>query len=135
MAGSHFAHAGPPQCLARASVVTPIVAALGTLLVCLVPAHYPAERTDVNLAPPMDAYLRVNQVGYSTIQSKSAILMSSGIESGALFHLIRAANGEVAYTGHVAVDLGGWSDRFSHTYQLDFTRVVEPGTYYLQVDG
>ena len=81
------------------------------------------------------AYVRVNQVGYITGETKWAILMATGSESGASFSVVNAANGHSVYSAPIGGSKGTWSSDYPHTYLLDFSAVQTSGTYTLQVQG
>src|SRR5579863_10472410 len=69
------------------------------------------------------AYVRVNQVGYVTGQTKQGVLMATGSESGATFSVIDTASGKMVYTAPIGKSLGSWSSTFPNTYSLDFSTV------------
>jgi endoglucanase len=74
-----------------------------------------------------NAYVRVNQVGYITAETKQAILMASGTESGAMFSVINSSNGKTVYSAPIGAGQGNWSKAFPNTYLLDFSTVQAPG--------
>ncbi len=79
-----------------------------------------------------EIYLRINQMGYLPGEYKCAILFSDRPVRGELL-LVSAKNGEtVRRIGPRRVERPGWG-RFGHYYEADFTRVMEPGKYYLEV--
>ncbi|HLV97420.1 MAG TPA: glycoside hydrolase family 9 protein [Ktedonobacterales bacterium] len=81
------------------------------------------------------AYVRVNQVGYVTSETKQAILMASGAESGASFSIINTSTGSTIYHAAIGASQGSWSSSFSHTYLLDFSAVKAAGSYAIHVSG
>ena len=81
------------------------------------------------------AYVRVNQVGYSNGETKQAVLMASGTESGATFSVINTSTGKGVYKAPIGASLGSWSSTFPNTYLLDFTPVQTTGSYSIQVSG
>jgi hypothetical protein len=81
------------------------------------------------------AYVRVNQVGYISGETKRAILMATGSESGATFNVINTANGHSVYSAPIGASQGSWSSAFPDTYLLDLTQVQTRGSYTIQVDG
>src|SRR6266852_4038859 len=81
------------------------------------------------------AYVRVNQVGYISGETKRAILMATGSESGATFNVLNTANGHSVYRAPIGASQGSWSSAFPDTYLLDLTPVQTRGSYTIQVDG
>src|ERR1700676_2909675 len=53
-----------------------------------------------------NAYVRVNQVGYLKSETKQAILMASGTESGATFRVINTTNGKTVYAAPIGASQG-----------------------------
>ncbi|MBA3943348.1 MAG: glycoside hydrolase family 9 protein [Herpetosiphonaceae bacterium] len=80
------------------------------------------------------AFIRVNQIGYSTSGMKQAVLMASGSEKGAIVKLVDAAGGTL-WSGAIGPKLGAWSSGFPDVYLLDFSTVHIAGSYTLQVAG
>lgn len=81
------------------------------------------------------AYVRVNQVGYVTDQTKSAILMATQAESGAIFHVINTSTGQTVYSAPIGASQGSWSTTFPDTYVLDFSAIHNAGSYTINVSG
>ncbi|HEY6411251.1 MAG TPA: glycoside hydrolase family 9 protein, partial [Ktedonobacteraceae bacterium] len=81
------------------------------------------------------AYVRVNQVGYVISDTKQAILMATGPESGATFRVINTNNGHVVYSAAIGPSQGSWSSAFPNTYLLDFSPVKTAGSYRIEVRG
>jgi endoglucanase len=79
------------------------------------------------------AFIRVDQVGYTSAAPKRAYLLSRRDESGASFS-VRSPGGAVVFGGTLGASLGGWSARFGYVYALDFNGVQTPGTYTLSLD-
>jgi len=105
----------------------PILIALSSsLIVASVISTTPAR------AVTPSAFVRVNQVGYPTASAKRAFLMSSDVETGAVFDVKDAGNATV-FSAAVGSDLGSWSSAFPHVYALDFTAFATPGTYSIVV--
>ena len=78
------------------------------------------------------AYVRVNQVGYSTSAAKRAYLMSNVSESGASFSVMDGST--AVFTAPIGPQLGSWSSNFPHVYALDFPTTAA-GTYTITVSG
>ena len=91
-------------------------------------------RSGISHAASGSAYVRVNQVGYVIGQTKQAILMASGSESGATFSLVNA-HGQNIYSAPIGASQGSWSSTFPNTYLLDFSTVQTPGSYTIIVRG
>jgi len=84
-------------------------------------------------ATAVGAFVRVNQVGYPSADSKRAYLLASVPETGATFAL---SNGSTDVFGApIGPDRGRWSAAFPHVYVLDFDAVTTPGTYTIAVTG
>jgi endoglucanase len=114
--------------MARLAAITMAVAAL-----CAAPASarvlQPAELPH---AVAGSAYVRVNQVGYSTSAAKRAYLMSSTSEAGATFSVMDGST--AVFTARIGPQLGSWSANFPHVYALDFPTTAA-GTYTITVSG
>ncbi|HZI35827.1 MAG TPA: glycoside hydrolase family 9 protein, partial [Gaiellales bacterium] len=78
------------------------------------------------------AYVRVNQVGYSTSAAKRAYLMSSVSEAGASFSVLDGST--AVFSAPIGPQLGSWSANFPHVYALDFPTTAA-GTYTITVSG
>src|SRR5215467_11617844 len=78
------------------------------------------------------AFVRVNQVGYGSGQTKRAYLMSSGAETGATF-AVKNSGGVTVFSGPIGANLGSWSRSFGNVYALDFDTVTAAGTYTISV--
>ena len=81
------------------------------------------------------AYVRVNQIGYVTGETKQAVLLASRSESGATFSVLNASTGQSVYTASIGARPGSWSSAFPNTYMLDFTHVQAAGSYRIHVNG
>lgn len=82
-----------------------------------------------------NAYVRVNQVGYTTTQSKRAYLMAGGSESGATFSVINSSGSTVFGPAAIGANLGSWSNGYPDVYALDFDNFATAGTYSISVSG
>jgi endoglucanase len=81
-----------------------------------------------------DAFVRVNQVGYTTDGSKRAYLMS-GVDLAGTPFSVRGAAGGAPFSGTIGASLGSWSRSYPFVYALDFDAVTAAGTYTITVDG
>ncbi|GCF08401.1 hydrolase [Dictyobacter arantiisoli] len=81
------------------------------------------------------AYVRLNQVGYITGETKQAILLASGSDSGASFSLVNTTTGITVYSGTVGSSKGSWSSTFPDTYLIDFSSFQTAGSYSIHVSG
>jgi hypothetical protein len=110
-----------------------MVAAVGAA-VWVVPAS--AQRLSLDLpataAGSPAAFVRVNQLGYTTSSSKRAYLLSSVRDGAATFSVV--GGGGAVYSARVGRDLGRWSARFPHVYALDFPTTAD-GVYKIRVSG
>ena len=87
-------------------------------------------------APPTSsqtAFVRVNQVGYTTADSKRAYLLASATETGATFSVISGST--TVFSGPIGANLGSWSSAYPNVYALDFSSVAAAGTYTIAVTG
>jgi len=108
----------------RRTLVGPCVALTVTSAIAFSPAVRAATGS---------AFVRVNQVGYATADSKRAYLQASGAENGATFAL--RSGSTTVFSGSVGVNLGSWSSAYPDVYALDFTGVTAAGTYTISVTG
>ncbi|HTG48152.1 MAG TPA: glycoside hydrolase family 9 protein [Actinomycetota bacterium] len=79
------------------------------------------------------AFVRVNQVGYPSTDTKRAYLLASAPETGATF-AVRNGTTDV-FGAPIGADQGRWSPTFPHVYVLDFDGVTAPGVYTIEVTG
>lgn len=86
------------------------------------------------VALAQSAFVRINQIGYVSAQSKRAYLMSSGSESGATF-TVKNSGGSIVFSGAIGANLGSWSRTYKNVYALDFDTVTAAGTYSINVSG
>jgi endoglucanase len=77
------------------------------------------------------AYIRINQVGYTTSATKRAYLMASAAETGATF-AVKNSSGTTVFSAAVGTSLGAWGT-FTSVYALDFDSVSTAGTYTISV--
>jgi endoglucanase len=81
------------------------------------------------------AFVRVNQIGYSTpSEAKRAYLMASAAEAGATFE-VRDSTGTTVFSAPIGTSLGSWSSAYPDVYALDFNSVSAPGSYTIAVAG
>ena len=85
----------------------------------------------ISAAQGQSAYIRVNQVGYPSAESKRAYLMATGSENGTTF-VVKNSAGITVYSGAVGATLGAWGS-FKFVYPIDFDSVTTAGTYTLTV--
>ncbi|GII90303.1 glycoside hydrolase family 9 protein [Sinosporangium siamense] len=72
--------------------------------------------------------IRVDQIGYTTSESKHAYLMTSAPSPGARFTVVDHRGKEV-FRGRAGADLGAWNTAFGHVYELDLSKLHRAGTY------
>src|SRR6516165_1395895 len=100
-----------------------VVAVVGAA-VWVVPASAQRQAVDQPAAAASPAaFVRVNQLGYTTSSSKRAYLLSSVRDGAATFSVV--GSGGAVYTARVGRDLGRWSTRFPHVYALDFPTTAD----------
>src|SRR2546427_1769004 len=85
----------------------------------------------ISAAQGQSAYIRVNQVGYPSAESKRAYLMATGSENGTTF-VVKNSAGITVYSGAVGATLGAWGS-FPFVYPIDFDSVSATGTYTIAV--
>ncbi len=83
-----------------------------------------------NTPDPGEVHIRINQVGYLVADQKTAILFShSPVREK--YSVVREASGQVILTIRPEGSRKeGWGT-FDYYYTLDFSRVTEPGSYYV----
>jgi endoglucanase len=79
------------------------------------------------------AFVRVNQVGYTTADTKRAYLLASAVETGATFSV--KSGSTTVFSGPIGANLGSWSSTYPDVYALDFSSVATTGTYTISVSG
>ena len=96
-------------------------------LLFLATLHMPADDgTGVE-----QVHIRVNQLGYLPRDHKTAIVFSRA-PVGERFNLVSREHGNTVLTPELRpVDAPGWAP-FAYHYTLDFSRVQDPGTYYIE---
>src|SRR4051812_6414649 len=107
---------------AAAVVVTLSTAAAGT-------ASATATR---GAAPP--GFIRVDQVGYASGETKQAYLMTTAPAPGTPFTVMNV-RGRTVLAGRAGARLGQWNSRYPDVYALDLTRLRRPGTYRIRAGG
>lgn len=80
------------------------------------------------------AFVRVNQVGYTTSGSKRAILISTAPENGATFSVIDSGSTTV-FSGPIGSKLKKWNGTYPYVYLLDFSTVTAVETYTISITG
>ncbi|MCE1188220.1 MAG: glycoside hydrolase family 9 protein [Ignavibacteria bacterium] len=79
-----------------------------------------------------EIYFRVNQVGYKTKSVKTAIVFSENAIPDASAQVISAANGKKIIEIQLGNSVGKWGN-YNYHYRLDFSTVITPGKYYLEM--
>ncbi|MCX2838555.1 glycoside hydrolase family 9 protein [Salinimicrobium profundisediminis] len=79
-------------------------------------------------------FIRVNQAGYLTADTKVAIAFSEASVKGN-FNLYDAETGKKIFRGKIVPsEVKAWGT-FSHYYSLDFSEVKTPGKYFIKVNN
>src|SRR5690606_15397979 len=78
-----------------------------------------------------DSWIRINQIGYTPQGIKVAVWASKADKEIETFALIDAASGEAVFKGDAGKAFGAYGP-FLSAYRLDFTAVVDTGTYYIK---
>jgi len=81
------------------------------------------------------AYIRVNQIGYITEETKQAILLATGPVSDATFQIVDTQTHQSIYSATIGSSRGSWNSAFPNTYLLDFSSVQMAGSYQIQVNS
>src|SRR5579863_1393349 len=87
--------------------------------------------TTAGISSAASAYIRINQIGYTTSATKRAYLMASAAETGATF-AVKNSSGTTVYSAAVGTSVGKWGT-FADVYALDFDSVTTTGTYTISV--
>lgn len=103
------------------------------VIVCVLFASFLLQYSPTYAAS--QAYVRVNQVGYITGETKQAILLASGSESGAKFSLVDSSSGKTVYSASIGASRGSWSSSYPDSYLLDFSLFTSNGSYSIHVSG
>jgi len=83
----------------------------------------------------VDAYIRVNQLGYLEQDSKQGILFSKDILQGKKFILLKESNDRRALRARPIQEISGSYGNFDHHYLLDFSDFEKPGRYKIKIKG
>ena len=83
------------------------------------------------LVPNTELYLRLNQLGFTPDQPKSAIVFSRE-PVPAEFQIVHASTGAVVFTGATKTIDGSWG-QYDHYVELDFSSFRQEGTYTIKV--
>ncbi len=78
-----------------------------------------------------NAWIRINQLGYSPESIKIAVLGTKGPTRFTRFELVDASTSKVVLKKTAGRDFGSYGP-FQRSYRLNFSEVKLPGTYYLQ---
>ncbi|MDB5192912.1 MAG: glycoside hydrolase [Segetibacter sp.] len=77
------------------------------------------------------AWIRINQLGYTPAGIKVAVLGSKNQTKLTTFQLIDSASKKAVYTNTTGKDFGSYGP-FVSSYRLNFSLFKKPGTYYLK---
>lgn len=78
-----------------------------------------------------EAWIRINQLGYTPSGIKVAVWASKSANKIERFELVEAASGKVAFKGKAGGAFGAYGP-FQESYRLNFTAFNKPGRYYLR---
>ena len=84
--------------------------------------------------PPLQGFIRVDQLGFVPDESKIAYLLAPAPADGATFTVVDAAGAEVL-RGTAGPDRGPWNDAWPAVHPLDLTALNVPGTYRIEMTG
>jgi len=82
--------------------------------------------------PEDQAWIRINQLGYTPAGVKVAVWCSKEDKTIKTFQLIDAKTKKIAFNSSAGKAFGTYGP-FTETYRLNFTSFQKPGRYYLQV--
>src|SRR5687768_14896424 len=77
------------------------------------------------------AWIRINQLGYTPAGKKVAVWGSKEDRKITTFQLVDSATGKVVFNGKSGKAFGAYGP-FTQTYRLDFSSYNKQGTYYLK---
>ena len=112
---------------AAAAIVTLSTVAAGTAS-----AATPLTATPVTAT--LTGFVRVDQVGYASGETKQAYLMTTAAAPGTAFTVVDA-RGRRVLAGTAGARLGIWNAAYPDVYALDLTRLRRPGTYRVTAAG
>jgi len=78
-----------------------------------------------------EAWIRINQLGYPPNSPKIAVLGAKDKIAAKSWQLIDNASSKPVIHEKLPASLGEYGP-FTHTWRLNFTKIIEPGEYYLQ---
>ncbi len=79
-------------------------------------------------------YIRLNQIGFTPEDYKSALILSNEELGAAGFGIIDASTGKNVLKGNLVPAGTGYAS-FNHAYKADFTELKTGGNYYLSING
>lgn len=85
-------------------------------------------------AQQSQTFIRVNQLGYTTKNTKVAVWCSKQKQNINKFELVDYNTNTVVYRGNCVKKYGGYGP-FVETYRLNFTNFQKPGKYFLRTDS
>ena len=77
------------------------------------------------------AWIRINQLGYTPQGIKVAVWCSKNEKNISSFSLIDSATGKIVFTNNAGKNFGAYGP-FKNTYRLNFSSFKKPGTYFLK---
>ncbi len=80
-----------------------------------------------------EIYIRVNQVGFTSEDIKTAIILSDSDLSGKRFFIVEKISGAKVFSDFIGKNSGQYAD-FNYSYEIDFTDAKEKGQYFIQVE-
>jgi len=79
-----------------------------------------------------DIHIRINQLGYTPTQIKTGIVLSNEYLNGEGFEIICTDNNDVEFDGTISLNKGKFGN-FKFSYEIDFTKFVKEGEYFIQI--
>jgi endoglucanase len=90
----------------------------------------PAARASV----AQEAFVRVNQIGYSAAGAKRAYVIANFADTGAGW-TVQRRNGRTMAAGTLGAPVGSWSASFPDVYTIDFDALKASGSYRILLGG
>jgi hypothetical protein len=81
-----------------------------------------------------DALVRVDQVGYTADETKTAMLLAPRDATGGRAEVIDE-RGRTVVIAAIGTSRGAWNSRFPYVHPVEMSALTRPGTYRIRVEG
>jgi endoglucanase len=112
-----------------------VAATLTTAVALQATAAVPATQPRASTGRPIEARIRVDQLGYLPHESKQARLMTARPVRGAAFVVVDSKGRVVLRRRVPARPEAHWNAGFRSVYALGFSKLTAPGRYHLELRG